>query len=157
MKICQYTFNGTIYNKYIELPPRHRMPKEGESLSMIGEFICLTSDECKPVQAALYVISAHRLQKMVSNQYKYIDNETVPESPGNVYPHVNEQSEFKRGPLNLQVEQHIVSQRKKGRLTLEDCSRYILGDFCIGSPSKTWAVSTDLELLPECRHESSER
>ena len=135
----------------------YRMPKEGNALRMIAEFICLTSDECKPMQAALYVISAHRLQGIVSNQYKYIDNETVPEYPANVYPHVNEQSEFTRGPLNLQCEKELLSQGKNGRLTLEDCSRYILGDFCIRSPSKTWAVSTDLELFPECRHDSTER
>ena len=129
----------------------------GKGLRMIAEFICLTSDECKPMQAALYVISVNFLQRQISYQYKYIDNDTVPEYPANVYPHVNEQSEFTRGPLNLQVEQHILSRRKNVRLTLEDCSPYILGDFCIRSPSKTWAVSTDLELLPQCRHESAER
>ena len=130
---------------------------ETPELRMIAEFICLTSDECKPMQAALYVISAKNLQQQISNQYKYIDNGIFPKYPANVYPHVNEQSEFTRGPLNLQVEQHILSRRKNVRLTLEDCSPYILGDFCIRSPSKTWAVSSDLELLPECRHESAER
>ena len=130
---------------------------ERPGLRMIAEFICMTSDECKPMQAALYVISVNFLQRQISYQYKYIDNDTVPEYPANVYPHVNEQSEFTRGPLNLQVEQHILSRRKNVRLTLEDCSPYILGDFCIRSPSKTWAVSSDLELLPECRHESAER
>ena len=127
----------------------------GLTLRIVAEFMSLTSDECKPMQKALYVISERH--SIGSIRLKYINNDSVLKYPVYVYPHVNEQSEFTRGVLNLQVEELILSQRKKGRLTLEDCSKFILGDFCIRSPLKTWAISKDLEIFSRCQHESTER
>ena len=127
----------------------------GLTLRIVAEFMSLTSDECKPMQKALYVISERH--SIGSIRLKYINNDSVLKYPVYVYPHVNEQSEFTRGVLNLQVEELILSQRKKGRLTLEDCSKFILGDFCIRSPLKTWAISTDLDMFAKCQHQSIER
>ena len=137
------------------LSPRYRKPKSGLLLRIIAEFMSLTSDECKPMQKALYVISERH--SIGGIRLKYINNDSVLKYPVYVYPHVNEQSEFTRGPLNRQVEEVIFSQREKGRLTLEDCSQFILGDFCIISPLKTWAISTDLDMFAKCQHENIER
>ena len=131
--------------------------QESFHLRIIADFLCLTSDQCKPMQEALYVLTAQLLHNTISNQSTYQDNEITPEYPANIYPHVNEKSEFICGHLNQKSQEEILSLRKNHTITLAECEQYILGDFCIQSPSETWAISKDLILLPECQHISKER
>ena len=74
-----------------------------------------------------------------------------------VYPYFNEESEYTLGRLNRSITDQMMSLGKKKIITTEDCTRHILGSFCIRSPKGSWAISDDLLLNQECTHTDAKR
>ena len=80
-----------------------------------------------------------------------------PRYPDWVYPYFNEESQYTLGRLNRSITDQMMSLGKKKIIKTEDCTRHILGSFCIRSPKGSWAISDDLLLNQECTHTDAKR